>query len=254
MWNEGEENNTADADRKEIARYIRALDAYKHPITVHTHNDKAPDFYSGLLGDPYFEATSIQGAMKNYNRDAVALRERSAKAGRKWAVYGDEQPPAHTGVMPDESDPDHDVPRAEALWGNLMGGGSGVEWYFGFKFPHMDINCEDWRSRDRMWDQTRYALEFFRQHLPFWEMAPDNTLAEGALVLAKPGQVYAVYLPKGGTTKLRVAEGSYQVRWYNPRSGGALQDGASVQGPGAVALGNPPSEPGKDWVALLTRR
>ncbi|MEZ5397232.1 MAG: hypothetical protein R2724_31255 [Bryobacterales bacterium] len=41
-----------------------------------------------------------------------------------------------------------------------MGGGAGVEWYFGHQYPHMDINMEDWRSRDRMWDQTRYALEF----------------------------------------------------------------------------------------------
>ena len=69
--------------------------------------------------------------MPNYNRDAIALRQLSAEAGRKWAIFGDEQPPAHTGVMPDADDPTHDEPRIEALWGNLMGGGGGVEWYFG---------------------------------------------------------------------------------------------------------------------------
>ena len=197
IWNLGEENNTPDADRKAIAASIRATDPYDHPITVHTHNNKALTFYNGILGDRHFEATSIQGDMENYNRDAIQLRKRSAEAGRKWAIFGDEQAKASHGVVPDASDPTHDIPRKQALWGNLMGGGSGVEWYFGHQFPHMDINCEDWRSREVMWDQTRYALDFFHTYLPFWEMEPNNGLAasDGALVLAKPGRIYAVYLP-----------------------------------------------------------
>ncbi len=255
IWNEGEENNTPDADRKEIARYIRELDPYDHPITFHTHHNRAPDFYNGALGDAFFEATSIQSDMQRYNRDAIALRERSTKAGRPWAIFGDEQGPASHGVLPDADDPDHDIPRTQALWGNLMGGGSGVEWYFGFKFPNMDINCEDWRSRDRMWDQTRYALDFFRRYLPFWEMQPDNSLAEGAYVLAKPGQVYSVYLPKGGATMLKLAEGNYTVQWYNPRAGGPLVYGRlrAVSGPGPASLGEPPSDPEKDWAVLVKR-
>lgn len=258
IWNQGEENNVDDVDRKEIARYIRALDAFAHPITVHTKNNRAPDFYNGLLGDAYFEATSIQGRMENYNNDAIVLRERSAKAGRKWAIFGDEQPAATVGIMPDADDPEHDIPRTQALWGNLLGGGSGVEWYFGYKFAHMDLNCEDWRSRDRMWDQTRWALEFFRQHLRFWEMEPANDLISGAegRVFAAPGRAYAVQLLKGGSANLRIVEGSYSVEWYNPRAGGSLQAGSvkSVKGPGDVAIGQPPADPGKDWIALVRKR
>ncbi|HEU0141211.1 MAG TPA: nucleoside hydrolase-like domain-containing protein [Bryobacteraceae bacterium] len=258
VWNLGEENNTSDADRKEIAAYLRALDPYAHPITVHTHNNKAPDFYNGVLGDSNFEAASIQGDMRNYYRDAVVLRERSAKVGRKWAIFGDEQPSADVGVMPDESDPGHDIPRIHALWGNLLGGGSGVEWYFGYKYPHMDLNCEDWRSRDRMWDQTRHALTFFHRHLPFWEMEPDNSLASstsGARVFAKRGEVYAVQLP-GGTGDLSVPEGRYTVSWYNPRTGGDLVAGsvAYITGPGSQSLGSPPSEPERDWIVLVKKR
>ncbi len=258
VWNLGEENNTSDADRKAIARYIRALDPYRHPITVHTYAGKALQFYNGILGDPSFEATSIQGSLDQCNREAVELRRRSAEAGRKWVIFADEQNPSTHGVVPDADDPNHDQPRRQALWGNLMGGGAGVEWYFGNKFPNMDINCEDWRSRDRMWDQTRYALEFFRRHLPFWEMEPDNSLAAGAdaRVLAKPGSVYAVHLPKGGGATLNLPDGAFQVRWYNPRAGGALQNGSvrSVRGRGAVSLGAPPSEPEQDWAVLVTRR
>lgn len=251
VWNLGEENNTPDADRKAIAAYIRSIDAYKHPITVHTHNNKAPDFYNGILGDANFEASSIQGDMRNYNREAIELRRRSAAAGRPWAIFGDEQAAASTGVLPDAADPEHDKPRKQALWGNLMGGGSGVEWYFGYEHPHMDINLEDFRSRDRMWEQTKHALEFFRRHLPFANMEPANDRADGPLVLAKGDEVVAAYLPEGGEARLRLGAGAYRVQWFNPRSGGALVRGNRVEGGGAVSIGAAPA--GGDWVAVVTR-
>ncbi|MEX2261712.1 MAG: DUF5060 domain-containing protein [Bryobacteraceae bacterium] len=258
IWNLGEENHTSDKDRKEIARYIRRLDAYRHPITVHTMNDRALTFYDGLLGDSFFEATSIQGWMRDYNRDAIELRKRSAEAGRPWVIFGDEQAPASHGVLPDADDPDHREPRVDGLWGNLMGGGSGVEWYFGSTYPHMDINCEDWRSREKLWDQTRFALEFFRKHLLFWEMEPGNSRiigAPGARALAKGDELIAVQIPAGGNPLLRLGTGSYTVEWYNPRMGGVLQTGSvkSAAGPGFQSIGRPPSEPDKDWVALVKR-
>jgi hypothetical protein len=259
IWNLGEENNTPDKDRKEIAAYIRELDPYDHPITVHTHNNKAPAFYKGILGDSCFEASSIQSSLDRYHRDAVALRRLSAEAGRKWAIFGDEQAPASHGVVPDADDPDHDGPRKLALWGNLMAGGSGVEWYFGHRFPHMDINCEDWRTRDVMWNQTRYALEFFHKHLPFTEMRPHDALtsAKSDYCFAKPGQIYAVYLPQGGTTHLDLgdATATFSVRWYNPRLGGPLRIGSvrEVTGPGSVAIGHPPRDPDQDWVTLIEK-
>ncbi len=259
VWNLGEENNTPDADRKDIAAYIRALDPYDHPITVHTHNNKALKFYDGLLGDDNFEATSIQGDMANYNREAIILRQRTTEAGRKWVIFGDEQPKASHGVLPDANDPTHDIPRKQGLWGNLMGGGAGVEWYFGHQFPHMDINCEDWRSREIMWNQTRYALEFFHKYLPFWEMTPANQLIsnEDDYCFVKEGEVYAIYLKNGGSTELDLGEnkGSFKIRWYNPRAGGGLIKGtmAKIKGPGKVSIGEPRSDREKDWVVLIRK-
>jgi hypothetical protein len=258
LWNLGEENNTPDPDRKEIAHWIRSLDAYKHPITVHTHNNKQLEFYNGLFGDDGFEATSIQGVMPDYNRDAVILRRKSADAGRPWVIFADEQPPDWRGVMPDADDPNHDEPRTQALWGNLMGGGAGVEWYFGYKYPHMDINCEDFRSRDSMWNQTRFALDFFHQHLPFADMEPDNervTGAKDARLLARADEIIAVYLPSGGEASVRLGAGAYSVRWYNPRAGGELVRGSTsrIEGTGVKALGRPPADPDKDWAVLIKR-
>ncbi|HET8549568.1 MAG TPA: putative collagen-binding domain-containing protein, partial [Bryobacteraceae bacterium] len=169
---------------------------------------------------------------------------------------GDEQPPDWRGVMPDADDPSHDEPRTQALWGNLMGGGSGVEWYFGHKYPHMDINCEDFRSRDHMWDQTRYALDFFRRHLPFFDMEPDNDRVSGAKdarLLARADDVIAVYLPAGGEASVRLGSGRYSVRWYNPRTGGELVSRPALTGPGVKPLGQPPHDPDSDWAVLIKK-
>jgi len=260
IWNLGEENNTPDTDRKEIAAFIRYLDPYDHPITVHTHHKAALEFYNGILGDENFEATSIQSEMTLYHNEAIVLRQRSADAGCKWAIFGDEQGPASHGVLPDVDDPSHDIPRKHGLWGNLMGGGSGVEWYFGHQYPHMDINCEDWRSRDIMWDQTRFALNFFHTYLPFWEMLPADQLitAKENYCFAKEGEIYTVYLINGETTKLdlRNTDSEFEVKWFNPRSGGDLENGSVkvIIGGDWRAIGNPPTEKEKDWAVLIKKK
>jgi hypothetical protein len=160
-------------------------------------------------------------------------------------------------VKPDKDDPDHKDVRHYALWGNLMAGGAGCEWYFGYKFDHNDLNCEDWRSREKMWDQTRHALEFFHTHLPFWEMEQYDylTTVKDDYCFAKPDQVYAIYLPGGGGTQIHLGEGSYKVNWYDPRNGGKLQKGGvtDIKGPGLKSIGYPPKEKAEDWVALLVR-
>lgn len=263
VWNLGEENDTPFDDRVAIASHIRRMDPNNHAITVHTHNTRSLRSYTSLIGSSLFRATSIQGRMEDANHETVMLRMRSAASGSPWAIFHDEQTPASAGVVPDADDPQHDKPRKHALWGNLMGGGSGVEWYFGYQYDHMDLNCEDWRSRDVMWNQTRHALEFFREHLPFWEMWPANDLVDDdrAYVFAKEGEIYAVYIPEAWRTRITLAPGEYTVHWYDPRSGGRLKQDAKgsvkagemlMRDDGSVQL-SPPSHPGMDWVALLRR-
>ena len=252
QWNLGEENNNTDKQRKAFARYIRALDPYDHPIVVHTKSGQASRFYNRLLGDASFEATSIQGDAATYNRWARELRTRSAKAGRKWAIYGDEQGPAVDSRLKNL-----DRLRKDALWGMLMGGGAGVEWYFGYQKNFGDLQSEDFTVAERLWEQTAHALKFFQKYLPFTEMTADNdyTSVTGDFCLAKKGEVYAVYLPDGGTTRLDLlaAKGELTVRWFNPRTGGKLQVGSvkTVTGGRLVAIGNPPAQADKDWVVLV---
>ena len=133
-------------------------------------------------------------------------------------------------------DPGHDTIRQDVLWGAYMAGADGVEWYFGYQHPNNDLNCEDWRSRDILWDQTRHAMDFFNDYLPYADMenADEITAAENDFVLAKAGEVYAIYQAAKGSTNIDLsgASGTYTVDWYDPRNGGDLQKGsiAEVEG------------------------
>ncbi len=253
VWNLGEENTNTDRQRQEFCRYIRRLDPYDHPIVCHTFPGKYDQVYTPLLGFADFEGPSLQ--TNDTHNQTLRWVMRSREAGRPWVVNLDEIGPANTGVKPDDIDANHDEVRQRHLWGNLMAGGAGVEWYFGYNFADNDLNCEDWRSREIMWKQTRYALDFFHTHLPFTEMvaADGLTAAKVDYVFTQPGNVYAIYLPHGGTTKLPLPDAPYEVRWYNPRAGGELQTGSidRVRGPAEVAIGALPGESSKDWVALV---
>ena len=157
----------------------------------------------------------------------------------------------------------HDI-RKLTLWGNLMAGGAGVEYYFGYSLPENDLLAQDFRSRDKSWDYCRIALEFFRtEKIPLAEMASANALIgntkddNSKFCFAKVGELYLVYLPNGGTSDidLSVAKGIFTVKWFNPRAGGALLNGSvnTVNGGRSVALGNPPADATEDWLVVIRR-
>lgn len=264
-WNLGEENDIwdelDDPDQTRIKAYIayiHDLDPYDHPVVIHTYPGQHEEVYRPLLGD----ASELDGVSIQTNFDNVhaATREwvrASVESGRPWVVANDEQGPHTIGVKPDGPDSNRDAIRQHTLWGNLMAGGAGVEYYFGYEYPHDDLNAEDWRSRDRVWDDVRHALTSFRTHLPFWTMEPNDALvsAEGAYAFADPGSIYAIYLPEGGPAQLDLGTNGqmYTVRWYDPRNGGALQTGSTerVRGPGMASLGRPPEAPDADWAVLV---
>ena len=257
-WNLGEENTNTNAQRKAFADYFDDLDPYGHPIVIHSYPNQYEQVYGPLVGGSDLTGASIQlGNMSGGHELTLEWLRRSEAAGRPWHVAIDEPGNAGTGVTCDGGGNNYAAAREEALWANLMAGGTGVEWYFGYQTCAGDLDAEDWRTRDRLWDYTRYALQFFRTHLPFQEMASADNLTSSSsdYVFAKEGEVYAVYLPDGGSASLGLAGGAYDVQWFDPRNGGALQTGTvtSVDGGGTRSIGAPPSATSQDWVALVTR-
>lgn len=244
-------------DIHDIADYIKAVDPYKHPIQyVQWKAELIADehTYGRLLGYPNFDSTALQHDPEDTHSETIKWLDKSAAAGHPWLVQLIEMNP---GVRPDSEDPAHDKVRKLAIWGHYMAGGTGTMFFF--TDPIGDLNMEDYRSRDHLFELIHYAQDFVTKYLPFTRMkhADELTPAANDYVLAKPGDTYAVYLPAGGTTTLDLsgAAGAFEVKWYNPRTGGALQNGSvrTVQGGGVRALGNAPSDGTNDWAVLVRK-
>ncbi len=268
VWNLGEEHGPQNwtpygqtvNDTKKMASFLRQADPYNHPIVIHTHSSDPArsELISPYLGFPDMDGPSIQvGNPADTHAQTLKWLRLSSDSGHNWIVCLDETGPAGKGVLPDDVDPGHDTIRNDILWGNLMAGGGGVEWYFGYQYHDNDLNCENWRSRDHLWDQTKYALDFFKNYLPFNEMKNADELTGQGYCFAKQGEIYVLYLPSGGngTIDLSNSTGQYTISWFDPRHGGELQKGSieKVNGGRTVSTGYAPADRESDWVCLMRR-
>ncbi|MCS7469634.1 DUF5060 domain-containing protein [Stieleria sp. ICT_E10.1] len=279
-WNLGEENTQTTEQQQAMIDYLAELDAYGHNIVVHTFPSQQDKVYRPLLGDrSKLTGVSLQNSsLETTHAETVKWVFESAKAGKPWIVAFDESGSAAHAQCPDlgyKGFDGHDRTgkmaytqhkvRKQTLWGTLMGGGAGNEYYFGYQFDENDIVCEDWRSRDQSWDYCRIAIGFFHDHqIPFWEMKNADELIGNPdrkptkYCFAKANETYLVYLCDGGSSTLDLsgAAGDYDVRWFNPRDGGALQSGSttSVAGGGTVSLGDAPSDPDQDWLVVVKKK
>lgn len=242
-WNLGEENTQTTAQQKDMIHWIKKIDAYGHPIVLHTFPPQQNKVYGPFLGEnSLLDGLSLQNSnVKDCHHQVAEWIAKSAKAGKPWVVSVDEPGDAGFGMPPDDSYgnmpqlrkadktgkiPTVDDARKYILWGTILAGGGGVEYYFGYKLPENDLTAEDWRSRDLSWDYARFALEFFHdQKIPFQEMTNRDELIGNAkhdnskYCLAKDGEFYLVYLPSGDSTDIRLPAGDFTLGWFNPRTG-----------------------------------
>jgi hypothetical protein len=271
-WNLCEEYNLGfDLGPERVRRfadYIRAVDPYDHPIAVHSAGDplKALRF---TFGDPRFSLTSIQLGQHRIDSLTEQFREATAESGRRLPVSMDEftiDKGQEKGWIPVD---DAERWRVEKLWPTYLSGGQ-IEFILGDLLESDSFKTPE---REKLWDYVFNARRFL-EALPFWEMGPADQLVTGAAgisvtqnrgrktysmgaqVYAKPGEIYAVYLPKaedGAVLDLSGVAGRFQQRWYNPRTGQFEGHAVDLAGPSRVPLGKPPRQTGKDWAVLIQR-
>ena len=218
---------------REFARYVRAVDPYDHPITVHSAGDPLKSL-AFTFGDPSFDLTSVQLNQRRIDVVTEAMREATARSGRPLPASMDEftvDKGTNKSFIPVD---DAVLQRKQKLWPTYLSGGS-IEFILE---GLLDVDRFKTPQREALWNDLWHAREFVEE-LPFWDMRPDDRLSRGAAtiavgmgrgktttmgaqVLAQPGHVYAVYLPSAhqtGELDLSGPTRFFTQQWFNPRTG-----------------------------------
>lgn len=281
-------NIEAEAERiNEFANYLSAIDPYHHPLTVHNNEKKylftadavsRKSAFKDFLGDEDFDLPSIQRPheAEQWSDVVEAVREATTIAGRPWVVMIDE-PESITRInvgVNDDTEPGttnaerFNTVRKTMLWDILLSGAGGVEWFI----HDADQDVEHARLYEQVYVETAHARRFIEEHLPFWEMEPNDDLVRnedpdygGAEVFYKQGEVYAFYLPDGSNDDgpnqsapeidLRSDAGQvFLLRWFNPRTGQFEGTERTLTGGDWTSVGPTPDgfRSTNDWAALLT--
>ena len=274
-WNLGEENTQSFENHIAMADFFAKTDPYHHNVVLHTYPNQQDKIYEPLLGDQSeLTGLSLQNSWDAVFKQTLKWVNASSEKGKPWVVANDEQNSAGKGVPPDPAYKGFDAStvgysiddiRKQTLWGNIMAGGAGVEYYFGYQLPENDLICEDFRSRDKSWDYCRVAINFLHKaNIPFQEMKNcnaligNNDLSKDKFCLAKENEIYMVYLAYVSTSTLDLtsATGKYSVEWYNPKIEGGMQKGSikTVKGGKIVELGKAPSKADQDWIVVIRKQ
>jgi len=258
-WNLSEENDFSVTDLRAMAAFMKAVDPYDHAVAVHTHPNDLSD-YQAIVGDPNFDAASVQYTPEVANGLTQQVRNMSVNAGRRWVVDMDENGTWDVGL----SGSNAGQMRVEVLYDVLFSNG-GIEWYCGYHPLPLggDVRLENFRTREEMWRYSRIAREFMEEHLDVVACNPVDAHVisgpmafGGAEVMKQPGVAMAIFLPDV-TNALQVdlvnMPGEYRVRWFDPRTGDEVGQGPNVTGPGVVDLQVVPANRSVDWIVLLER-
>ncbi|NIJ46264.1 hypothetical protein FHR24_002748 [Wenyingzhuangia heitensis] len=247
-WNITEETVIPDNVVVSISKYINSIDPYHHNLVLHTFPGQQQQKYPQLLGNKSeLTGASIQKDRHLIHKSVKTWIKESEEAGKKWVVANDEQGTAGQGIrIPLETT------RHEVLWATLMAGGAGVEYYYGYTDNDGDIHNQDHRLRGDLYKEGSYAIHFFDNYFQKYMIdAVSNdelTEAKNDYVLANNGKAYAVYLPKGGSTKIELTTKKWKIQWYNPRNGEMLKKSKLSKN---LVIKAPDNQ--NDWVALITK-
>jgi hypothetical protein len=232
---------------------IEQWDPYHHLATSHPiktiYQDRASD---------WFGFTSYQDWSRQQHKLMLESRELQKKAGRiipqtneeygyedhypKWAAPGSDSA---------------DVLRRTA-WDIVMAGGyqtAGETCRRGTNIaPDTGGGWMNGRGDDTMTMFLGYGhmVDFFTS-FEWWKTDPHDELVDNgvAYCLAKPGEIYALYLPKGGKVTLKLDAGSYDGMWFSALSGETLTLPIAATGP---AWTSPEAPDDNDWALLLRRK
>jgi len=236
----------------ETGTLIEGWDPYKHLATSHPvhreHQDRASD---------WFGFTSIQDWSRHQHALMIEERQIQMKTGRIIPQANEEY--GYEDHYPQWA-PEPPGDSAEALrrvaWDIAMAGAYGTAGESARRgtniWPDTGGGWINGRGDDTMVMLKGYEhmVDFFTS-FEWWKTEPhDELVNNGAYCLANPGEIYAVYLPKGGDVTIKLEPGSYEAGWFSAFTGEKVPL-PPVEGPAWTS----PKAPGwLDWALLLEKR
>ncbi len=231
---------------------IESWDPYKHLATSHPvhreHQDRA---------SAWFGFTSIQDWRRPQHALMLEEREIQKKTGRiipqTNEEYGYEDHYPHWAPGPGS---DSAETLRQMAWEIAMAGAYGTAGESSRRgtniWPDTGGGWINGRGDDTqtMLKGYEHVVDFFTS-FEWWKTEPHDELVDsGAMCLAEPGEIYAVYLPKKGTVKIKLEPGTYEATWFSAFTGERVPL-PPVQGGEWTS----PHTPGwLDWALLLRQK
>jgi len=231
---------------------IEQWDPYRHLATSHPvnreHQDRASD---------WFGFTSIQEWSRRQHALMLEERQIQLKTGRiipqANEEYGYEDHYPHWAPPPPGDSADT---LRRVAWDIAMAGAYGTAGETCRRgtniWPDTGGGWINGRSDDTTTMLNGYAhmVEFFTS-FEWWKVEPhDELVTGGAYCLAKPGEIYAIYLPDTRKVTATLAPGRYDAKWFSAVTGDVVLLPPVDGGQWSV-----PAPPGaQDWALLLQRR
>lgn len=221
---------------------ISSLDIYNHLLTVHNQPDQNPFInstwtsYQCLQGPKTTNLDNLYwGIIKNRNMNQPLYAQETLWYGN---IYH------HEKVGREYSDDD----LRRNAWTISMAGGainfadnkgdssSGFSGTLNFKEIHQEKHEIIWE----VWD--------FFESIPFYKLSPSPNVVDNGFCLAKPGEIYLIYLPFGGEVSVNTMQNTYQAEWIkgsetNIRIPIGLYNGEKISAPS-----------GNDWLLYLKNK
>ncbi|HEX4769972.1 MAG TPA: DUF5060 domain-containing protein [Bryobacteraceae bacterium] len=251
-WDLGDdlEGYRSDEWTHETGTLIEQWDPYHHLATSHpmktVHQDRSSD---------WFGFTSYQDWSRKQHALMLESRELQKRAGRiipqTNEEYGYEDHYPTWAIAGSDS---ADVLRRTA-WDIVMAGGyqtAGETCRRGTNIaPDSGGGWMNGRGDDTMTMFLGYGhmVDFFTS-FEWWKSDPhDELVNNGAYCLAKPGEIYAIYLPVGGKVTVQLQPGRYHGAWFSALSGERIELPVSEGG----SWTSPDAPDRNDWALLLLK-
>jgi hypothetical protein len=231
---------------------IKQWDPYRHLATSHPgdsiHQDRTAD---------WFDFTSFQEWSRDQHNYMLKQRKQQIDTGRiipqtnEEYGYEDHYPMWARGLGSESADT-----LRRTAWDIVMAGGyqtTGESARRGTNvWPDSGGGWMNGRGDDTQTMFLGYAhmVDFFTG-FDWWKTEPHDELVDnGNYCLAKPGEIYAVYLPHAGKVTVRIEPGHYEASWFKATSG----EKVALPPIETTPWTSPEAPDHEDWALLLQKK